>query len=275
MSRVYEALCASQQERGLAPGLFNPDIFAPELAAAEPSAALVWEEIRSFCPLARPESRLVALSDGSNLGAEKFRLLRARLRHLQDRQAVKRIVLSSAVPDEGKTLVAMNLAVSLAKHTSQKILLLEGDLHKPALAGQMGLSRSQGLSEWYLAAEPIHRFLYRVDDIPLWILPAGVPHEHPLAILQSAKFLELFKLLGDAFDWVVIDAPPLLPLADVNFWARQADGLLLVVRQGKAFRKLLKKGLETLDNARVIGVVLNDAHATERNYYDRYYAGKP
>jgi capsular exopolysaccharide synthesis family protein len=274
MSRVYEALCVSQRERGLAAGLFTPDTFAPELAPAEPTVSLSWEEIPSFSPLACPESRLVALTGGSNLGAEKFRLLRARLRHLQDQQHVHRLVVTSAVPEEGKTLTAMNLAISLAKHTSQKILLLEGDLHKPALARQMGLERSRGLSEWFGATEPIHRFLYQVDDLQLWILPAGIPDGHPLAILQSAKFLELFQLLSNKFDWIVIDAPPLLPLADVNFWAKQTDGLLLVVRQGKAPRKLLKKGLETLDNARILGVVLNDIQATERNYYDRYYAPK-
>ncbi len=272
MSRVYDALCQSEQERGLTPEVLKLGSLAPQPATLVPNQSFPWEQIATFSLPFNEDSRLVAMTEGSNLGAEKFRLLRARLRHLQDRQPIKRVVISSAVPEEGKTLVATNLGISLAKHTSQKVLLIEGDLHKPALAERMGLSLRQGLSEWLVDGQPLTQYLYHVDNINLWILPAGVPHEHPLGILQSAKFLDSLSALTELFDWILIDAPPLLPLADVSFWVRQADGLLLVVRRGKAGRKLLQKGLETLDNPRILGVVLNDTHAGERNYYDRYYA---
>jgi capsular exopolysaccharide synthesis family protein len=222
-------------------------------------------------PQLREDSRLVALSDGNSLGAEKFRLLRARLRHLREKQQLRRIVITSAVPGEGKTLVSMNLAVTLARHSSEKVLLLEGDLRKPRIAEHMCLQGSPGVDDWIALGEPISNFIYRLEDLPLYLLPAGVPRENPLAILQSARFLALYQQLSAAFDWILIDAPPMLPMADVSFWSRQADGLMIVAREGRTPKKILQKGLEFLDNPKLIGIVLNDAHAIERSYYYHYY----
>ena len=209
------------------------------------------------------------------MGAEKFRLLRARLRNLRERRQIQKLVITSAVPNEGKTLVAMNLAVCLAKHTNEKILLLEGDLRKPMLGEHLGIKALPGVGQWWASAdEPFSKFIYRFDDLQLWILPAGSAPEDPVNILQSSRFLELYEQLSTCFDWIIIDAPPLLPMADVSFWSRQADGLLLVVREGMTPKTILQKGLDTLDNPKVIGVVLNDAHQVESSYYHHYYYGK-
>jgi capsular exopolysaccharide synthesis family protein len=279
MSRVYEALRQSELERGATGALLDPDSFLahPATPDAKPSletTALAWDEIASFPPILRAESRLVAFTDDNSLGTEKFRLLRARLRHIQEQQHIKKIVITSAVPDEGKTLVGINLAISLSKHTTQRVLLLEGDLRKPALATRWGMPDFPGLDDWFSGKEPINKFIYQVKGLQLWLLPAGLPNDNPLAILQSPRFLELYQQLSNCFDWVLIDAPPLLPMSDVNFWSRQSDGLLLVLREGKAPKKILQKGLETLDNPRLIGVVLNDTHAIERSYYHQYYGGE-
>lgn len=277
MSRVYEALRQSELERGATGILLDPDSFLSASVSQPPQPAmpemdsLVWGKIPSFQPLAREDSRLVALTDDNSLGAEKFRLLRARLRHVRDQQQLARVVITSAVPDEGKTLVSMNLAISLSKHSAEKVLLLEGDLRKPTLAEHFGIPGSGGLDDWFAGNELISSFIYQLQNSSLFILPAGVPRDNPLAILQSARFLELYRQLSKQFTWILIDAPPMLPMADVNFWSRQADGLLLVVREGRTPKKILQKGLETLDNPRLIGVVLNDAHAIERSYYYHYY----
>ena len=280
MSRVYEALRQSEQETGVTPALLDPDTFvsgtaATEQAVEQPVAGLAWSEIRSLLPAVREESRIVALTEGNSLGAEKFRLLRARLRNLREHRQLQRLVVTSAVPNEGKTLVAMNLAVSLAKHTDERILLLEGDLRKPMLGQHLGIKALPGVGEWWASAdEPVTKFIYRFDDLQLWVLPAGSAPEDPVSILQSSRFLELYKELSTRFDWIIIDAPPLLPMADVSFWSRQADGMLLVVREGVTPKTVLQKGLETLDNPKVIGVVLNDAHAVESSYYHHYYYEK-
>jgi capsular exopolysaccharide synthesis family protein len=264
-------------ERGATGTLLDPDTFlAPAVTRdGEPSpvkGALAWNEIGSFEPVLKPENRLVTFTEDNSLGAEKFRLLRARLRHIQDQQHIKKIVITSAVPDEGKTLVSMNLAVSLAKHTTQKVLLLEGDLRKPTLATRWGMPDFKGLDDWFSSNEPITKFIYQVKGLQLGILPAGVPRENPLALLQSPRFLELYQQLSNGFDWILVDVPPLSPMADVNFWSRQSDGLLLVLREGKTPKKVLEKGLESLDSHKVIGVVLNDTHGIERGYYKHYYA---
>lgn len=277
MSRVYEALRQSELETGTTVPLLDPDTFVSghvpaERAIDQPVTALPWNEIRSLVPAVREESRVVALTEGNSLGSEKFRLLRARLRNLRERRQLQRLVITSAVPNEGKTFVAMNLAVCLAKHTNEKILLLEGDLRKPMLGQHLGIKALPGVGEWWAsAAEPASKFVYRFDDLQLWILPAGSAPEDPVNILQSSRFLELYEQLSTCFDWIIIDAPPLLPMADVSFWSRHSDGLLLVVREGVTPKGVLQKGLDTLDNPKVIGVVLNDAHQVESSYYHHYY----
>ena len=277
MSRVYEALRQSEVEAGGPATLFDPESFLSSPAtpptSSPDSKSIAWNEIASFQPSPSPESRLVALTDDSSLGAEKFRLLRARIRNLREKQQVRRIVVTSAVPDEGKTLVSMNLAISLAKHTTDKVLLFEGDLRKPMLAEHLGIPDAQGLDDWFGSNAPVSKFLHRFDDLSLWLLPAGTPRENPVTILQSPRFLDLYKQLSNRFDWVLIDAPPLLPMADVNFWSRQADGLLLVCREGRTPKTLLQKGLEALDSPRLLGVVINDAHDVESSYYNHYYYG--
>jgi len=279
MSRVYEALRQSELDKGVTPTLLDPDTFlslpAPEHPILEPAVApatLDWSQINELAPEVSAENRVVTLTDDDGLGAEKFRLLRARIRHLRERQQIRRLVITSSVPDEGKTLVAMNLAVCLSKHTTEKVLLLEGDLRKPMLGEHMKIKALPGLGDWASSVdEPISKFICRFDKLQLWILPAGSAHEDPVNILQSERFLELYRYLSSCFDWILIDAPPLLPMADMNFWSRHADGLLLVVREGRASKSALEKGLGTLDNPKVAGVVLNDAREVETAYYNHYY----
>lgn len=276
MSRVYEALRQSDAEAGRPAALLDADSLASLHAAAPPTNAETNTTVdldmalrfRSSPP---PQTRLVALTEDNSLGAEKFRLLRARIRTLRERQQVRRIVISSAAPEEGKTLVSINLAVSLAKHTSEKILLLEGDLRKPTFAHRLRMQAVRGIGEWFASEEPISKFLYHFDNLQLWLLPGGICHDNPLTILQSRRFLEAYNQLCGTFDWVLVDAPPLQPMADVNFWAHQTDGLLLVCREGRTPRTALKKGLETLDMPRLVGVVLNCARTAEGSYYHHYY----
>ena len=276
MSRVYEALRQSEIEKGGTPTLLDPDTFlsaAPAVGTLkdERASGIDWSEIKSLLPAVREESRVVTLSESNGLGAEKFRLLRARLRNLRERRQLQKLVITSAVPNEGKTMVAMNLAVSLSKHTSENILLLEGDLRKPMQGEHLGIKALPGIGEWASAEEPISKYIYHFEGLQLWILPAGSAPENPVNILQSKRFLELFNQLTSCFDWIIIDAPPLLPMADVSFWSRQADGMLLVVREGHTPKSILQKGLETLDNPKLVGVVLNDAREIESSYYSQYY----
>jgi capsular exopolysaccharide synthesis family protein len=225
-----------------------------------------------------PDSRLVAFANPNSMGAEKFRALVTRLDHLRRHKEMKSFQVTSSVINEGKTLVAGNLAVTLAKYSGSKTLLIEGDLHRPTLATLFGLSELPGLSDWWSGSDPEPtEFVYKLNDMPLWILPAGKSFNRPSDILSSARFAKAYAELAGQFEWIVVDSTPMLPIVDANLWSRLVDGTLLVVREGLAPVKALKEGLQALDQPKLIGVVINDVSGTDHiNYDDRYYsAGKP
>lgn len=272
MSRLFEALRQSELERAGQSSLTpdSPDL-AKELLRAVESEPLSLEPIRTLRPAARPHSRLVALTDMHSLGAEKFRLLGTRLKHLQEQHKIKKILVTSSVMDEGKSVVTANLALTLAQ-AKQKTLLLEGDLRQPVLNALFGFAQLPGLSEWGRREEPVTKFLYRLEGLPLWYLPAGAHVEQPLELLESQRLANLLNQFTGWFDWVLVDCTPLLPLADASIWSRLTDGILLVARQGKTPKSLLQKALETLDKPRILGVVFNEAVGRQQRYYGRYYA---
>ncbi len=230
-------------------------------------AVLSLDQAPMLQPLVYPQARLVSLTEHGSLGSETFMLLSARLRHLQDHRKLKKIVLTSSVQNEGKSLVAANLAISLARGTKQKVLLLEGDLRRPALSRLFGRSELKGLSELLYGQVPATKFLLRMDGLPLWLLFAGVLRDRPLDLLQSPRLSQLLNQFAESFDWMVIDAPPVLPLADADLWAGLSDGVLLVVRENRTCKKTLQKALDSLKKATVLGLVLNEASTLDQSYY--------
>jgi capsular exopolysaccharide synthesis family protein len=285
MSRIFDALQRSQSEgQSFDFPLVSP-MAVPSVAMAEPTAPKV--EAEEFVPNAipqyaipqfkaaaistLPDSRLVAMTDQASLGAEKFRFLGVRLRQLRQSRPLKKLLITSTIPEEGKTTVSANLAISLAQRRPQKVLLLEGDLRRPALATRFGLHRLPGLSEWMKGARGPITNIYHLEEAGFWFLPAGRPPEDPLELMQSERLAELMDQLADWFDWVLIDSPPLVPLADTSVWIRSADGILMVVREGTTRRRQLQRGLQEMDQSKLLGVVLNSSTNTDHeNYYQRY-----
>ena len=276
MSRIHEALRKAELENR------QSELAAPELSKAvqvlksAPPQTPALGGPRSVTVRVSPEAHLVALTDPLSLGAEKFRVLATRIENLRKDGGLKSLQVTSGSTNEGKSLVSGNLAFTLARRSNSKVLLIEGDLHKPALASMLGLDQLPGLGQWW--SEPddeITRFMYQLNDLPLWLLAAGKAFDQPSDILQSARFGKAFAQLARSFDWIVVDSTPLLPMADVNLWSRWVDGTLLVVREGVAPISALRKGLAGLDNAKLIGVVLNEASEFDRAvYYDGNYASR-
>jgi hypothetical protein len=121
-----------------------------------------------------------------------------------------------------------------------------------------------------LEPRPIEH-IYRLEGPNLWFLPAGRPPENPLELMQSGRLSKLMEQLAAWFDWIIIDSPPVLPLADASVWARLADGILLVTREGTTKRRSLQSGLQALELSKVLGVVVNSSESTDHaNYYYRY-----
>ena len=298
MSRLFDGFSRAKsqqtQSETVLPNMTPPDFVPPESAetaewpgngmprgngsrgSAEPRQVYEAEKTRSVMVQPRPISRLVAWSAPNSLGAEKFRALAVRLDHMRKQHELSSLQVTSSVINEGKTFVAANLAVTLAKYSGAKTLLIEGDLHRPMLASMFGLKELKlpGLSDWWVGREQdIARNLVRFNGSDLWFLPAGTVCDRPSEILRSAQLAEAFAQLAGRFDWIVVDSTPMLPVIDANLWSRLVDGTLLVVREGVAPLKALKSGLQSLDHPKLIGVVVNEASEFDQIDYEGQYYG--
>jgi capsular exopolysaccharide synthesis family protein len=224
--------------------------------------------LRMMVPL---QSRLVCVTDKESLAAEKFRFLAVRLRQMQQTRRVKKVLVTSSVPQEGKSMVAANLACTLARRASQKTLLLDGDLRRPSLSNIFGLGKIPGICEWLQGDSGPAESIYHLEDAGLWILPAGSTPRNALELMQSGRLSALMDQLTAWFDWIVIDSPPVLPLADTSVWMRLADGVLLVARQGTTEKRQMQRGLEVVDRSKLIGALLNcSSNASHNDYYYHY-----
>jgi len=215
-------------------------------------------------------SRLVFFSEPDSLAAEKFRFLAVRLLQFRQRRTLKKVLVTSSIPEEGKSLVAANVAGALARR-KERVLLLEGDLRRPVQAQQFGLGRLAGLGEWLLSGEQTVSNIYHLGGPGFWLMPAGDPPPNPLELMQSGRLSPLMSQLSNMFDWIIVDSPPLLPLADTTVWSRMTEGTLLVTREGKTEKGALEKALEAIKTSDLLGVVLNGCSNPDHdNYYQRY-----
>ena len=217
-----------------------------------------------------PSSRLVFFTQPESLAAEKFRFLGVRLRQMRQSRPLKKVLVTSTIPEEGKSLVSANLAGVLARR-KERVLLIEGDMRRPTLADQLGLGRLAGLAEWLQGGLEKPSNIYRLEGPGFWIMPAGEPPANTLELMQSGRLSMLMTHLTSLFDWIIVDSPPLLPLADTTVWARLTDGTLLVAREGKTEKRPLERGLEVIKKSELLGVVLNGCSNTDHDsYYQRY-----
>jgi capsular exopolysaccharide synthesis family protein len=214
-------------------------------------------------------ARLVAMMEQESVGAEKFRVLAARLQYFRKQRQLKKVVITSTIKGEGKSVVSANLALTLARR--QRTLLIDGDLRQSGLRELLTTHGLAGVTEWWREPAEVSEFFARVSAVPLWVLPAGEAMGEPLEILQSRRMSEMLSQVAEWFEWVIIDSPPLAAVADPNVWATQADGTLLVVEQGKTPKKLLQKTLQSIENLKLIGVVMNGAQDADHQYYRQYY----
>lgn len=281
-SIATELLEAAEQKVRAAAALKGATGALPEAPVAEQASATgagltatPADELEN-CPLLTAnlpfENRLVATGKQESLGAEKFRFLAVRLRQMRQTRPLKKILITSTIPQEGKSTVASNLALTLARRKPHKTLLLDGDLRRPTEASQFGLGKIPGLCDW-LSGETASLNVYRLQNLGLWILPAGAAPENPLELMQSGKLAPLVDRLAGWFDWIVIDSPPVLPLADTSIWSRLADGILLVTRKGITEKQQLQRGLNALDQSKLLGALVNSSvNMAHSDYYQRYGA---
>jgi len=218
---------------------------------------LVFEEHDEATPRVREYAHQQALQPGSHL-AEVFRLLRAKVRAIGEESPFRCLGLVSATPGEGKTTVALGLATAMAQESDRRVILVEADLRKRSLAGYLGLEPLAGLSDWLQdkveGPVPVRRL---GADGP-YVLLGGLAEPTTPEVLSSDRMARLLQACRGYFDYVIVDCPPLTPVADAVLLQHLLDGLLVVVRARSTPREALVRAISNLDTSRVRGVVFND-----------------
>jgi succinoglycan biosynthesis transport protein ExoP len=215
---------------------------------------------------------LVAMTDMQSSGAEAYRTLRTNLIFSQSLGTLRTLVVTSAAPGDGKTTTAANLAAAFAQH-GLRVVLVDCDLRRPRIAGVFGIPKEPGLTQLVLGHETLAAVAHETVVERLSVIPSGTQPPNPSELLGGERMRSTLAALGEAFDLVLLDTPPLLAAADAAILGSYADGVVLVVRAGKTERAAAQQARRQLATvgARLLGAVLNDPDAKIPSY-SGYYA---
>jgi len=233
---------------------------------------------------------LITHYEPKSMGAEAFRALRTNLQFLRLEIKGKLFLLTSSFVQEGKTLNVINLALSLAQ-AGNKVLLVDADLRKPLVHRVFGMPREPGVTDYVLGNYPWQEVTNTISDLMLGdfgiddilqtpgmdninIITAGTKPPNPSEILSSSRFKEFLTEVNQVYDYVFVDSPPLLPVADAAEIAPLMDGVFMVYTVGKIGRGVLKRAKSNLDNvdAKVLGVILNNVKPEAGPEYFKYHS---
>ena len=197
------------------------------------------------------------LGAGQETVREQFRLLHTRLEDLRRTRPLKSILVTSSLPEEGKSFVALNLAVALSQGGRNRVLLLEADMRRPSCCAALGIRPVPGLAECCGSDGPVSGFVYRVAGLDLCLMPASAGPVLAAELLPARRLAQVLAETGRNFDWLVVDSSPLLPVADTVALSRRCDGILLVVRRNRTPKAALREALDRIEPAKLLGLVLN------------------
>jgi capsular exopolysaccharide synthesis family protein len=290
MSRIFEALQRADLERKIA---LDPEAFQivepenipfSETTEQVKSPAILVDEIarRRWSPSL---TSLPTLAD-RGAGVEQFRGLRTRIYQLRNEAPIKTILVSSGMPGEGKTFVAANLAMSLARNTAANVLLIDGDLRRPTLHNLLGAPNKPGLSEYLAGTAELKDILQRdlneetLDRggesriANLTFIPAGAGGDDSSEAVSNPRMEALIVALAPHFNCIVIDSPPVLAVTDAVDLARVADGVLLVARGASTPFDVAQRAQAAFSHSRILGFVVNAVKGVPRNASYSYYYGE-
>jgi capsular exopolysaccharide synthesis family protein len=215
-----------------------------------------------------PENRLVYYADPRSPAADRYRLLRMRLKEHWRAGKLKKLLVTGALAHDGKSTVLLNLATALAERGKHSVLVVEADLHNSSLGASLKLRPWAGLTECLVddAAPPLSA-IRRIEPLGWYLLPAGEPRRNPTELLQTPAFGQIMQKLSPCFDWILIDSPPVIPLTDSLSLQQHADASLLVVRAGQTPREAVEQTIELLGKKNILGIVLNGVEPRNHLYY--------
>ncbi len=298
MSRIHEALKRAEQEKSANP---RPVVReeSPRATAAVPvldqppptnrvveevrprqnerfndrGTTLRYEDLVAHCthPEWKADSTLRASLAGESgrVVGERFRTLRSRLYQIAGTRNLRRLLITSSVQGEGKTFIATNLVRSIIRQADKRALLIDADLRAPRLHTALGAPSTLGLSDYLRGEADEYRIVQNSETQNLCFIPCGTRVSNPSELLLSERMKVLLDTVTPAFDWVILDSPPSLPVHDASSLADLCDGVLFVVRAGETSYEVAKKASSEFRDKNLIGVVMNqvDKSQSRGEYY--------
>jgi protein-tyrosine kinase len=214
--------------------------------------------------------RLVVSAKVDPVLVEQYRQLAATLHHAQTVNNLKTVMVTSAEPAEGKTLTAINLALVLSESYRRRVLLIDADLRRPSMHDLSQVSNLSGLGDTLKASVDKKLTAVQLNE-NLTLVPAGRPDPDPMSGLTSSRMQGILREATERFDWVVLDSPPVAPIADAGLLASMVDGIVFVVRAGRTRCRAVQRAINALGRDRILGVVLNAADGNDLSRYGQYY----
>ncbi len=285
MSRIEQALKRAAARGGPSD---PPERFATGTEAAvlelyplehrvgdSPSPIQRREAISAFGPVhvERSGERRLALEPAAgSMAAEQYRRLAAALHELQVARSLKTVMVTSALPQEGKTLTVSNLALTLSGSYNRRVLLIDADLRRPTIHEVLHLPNASGLSDLLASDGAAMRVIEAAPR--LHVVPAGRPTGNPMAALTSDRMRAFLKHAETAYDWVLLDAPPVGIMPDAGLLAGMTGATLFVIAAGSTPYPVIQRALEELGRECVIGTVLNrvdERSIPATDYYHAHY----
>jgi capsular exopolysaccharide synthesis family protein len=219
---------------------------------------------------ARLDGHLVAALAPHSLAAEQYRSMRPRIAAAERGRTVRTIVVTSPAKGDGKSITAANLALTMAQEFQQRVLLFDADLRQPTIHRLFGISQAPGVTDLLMGGVALEDALVNIPDHHLMVLPAGATSSYPAELLGSASMRRLLDTVRTRFDRIVLDMPPIAPLADVHIALPNVDGLLMIIRAGITPKPAIERALAGIDHGKVLGLVLNEAGEDPAQRYDGY-----
>jgi protein-tyrosine kinase len=297
MSRIHEALKKAEQERAAHQGA----AVQPEVGPMAIDSPVVGEEshgvaaanlappatmpgvgnpfgletlfARSSQVAWQPDMTTMLFMNGSDgtIGTEEFRTLRSRLYSAREKMSLKKVLITSALPKEGKSFTAANLAQVLARQHGRRVLLIDADLRGPRLHQMLGTHSSPGLSDYLKGQKDEFSIMQRGSLENLFFVPSGSEISNPAELVGNGRLKFLLQRVESLFDWIVIDSPPAVPVSDASLLAKNCDGVLMVVRSNATPFDAARKAREEFPEESLLGVVLNGTRGADAGEYTRYY----
>jgi protein-tyrosine kinase len=294
MSRIHEALKKAEEQK---PPAWRPTDPTPLNYVGESEVAAVsgvlhsprrgekpaterclrLEELRQRCIKPgwklNPDYDTFSTQQASAMCAEQFRTLRSRLYRLREKSPIRTLMVTSTLPGEGKSFVALNLALAIARQHERRALLIDGDLRASRLHVRLGAPSAPGLSDYLSGKADEFSILQADPKAELFLVPAGRSMANPSELLANGLLKGFLNEISPVFDWVIVDAPPVLAVADAGIIAEFCDGVIVVVRAGETAHDLVKTTLQEFRGNNLLGVVLNGANDCTDYGGHSYYAG--